>query len=412
MPHVLEVGDRIRVVHPAGIDGHRDVVGLEATVIGEAGDAVALEFDEEFPAGHDCGGRTSNRRGLYCYDFEEIERVTTPLTIDELPRTIHCSVCAAQIKCVSQEAYQDARCLYCSLARCARCADAHLATRHAYHEHGFTPHIVFLPAHNVGYRYFGVELEVEVDYDECYEGKRIGAGISALAKQHREAAVAALTPLSRRESLFWQSRDGSLLNGIEIASMPATLKYHATTMPWHEIEAVLKKCGCDADNAMTCGLHIHVSRHSFGVTEAGIAMNLAKLKQLSAILWPMLNRFSRRHTVSQFAAPLAGIQRIVTARGLLEYGQDARARYVAINTCPDNTVEFRFFQGTTRAAYVLAALRLVDAMTTLATTLPIGTVFRSYGMSECWRQLVAHASVRGPGSDEFKAYIKEFGLCV
>ena len=104
------------------------------------------------------------------------------------------------------------------------------------HSYDYKPLPIF---YGVGPRYFGVELEID------------GAG------EYDSNADKILAIGNLDEPRVYCKHDGSLDDGFEIVSHPATVEYHLTQLPWKAVMAEAVSLGYRSHQACTCGLHIH-----------------------------------------------------------------------------------------------------------------------------------------------------------
>lgn len=85
--HDFYVGDRVIAVAP--VAEYDELIGKVGTVIGffdGSYNPLAVEFDEEFPGGHDASGRGKPRRCRYgkCSQFELYEEDSFEINIEDL----------------------------------------------------------------------------------------------------------------------------------------------------------------------------------------------------------------------------------------------------------------------------------------------------------------------------------------
>jgi Putative amidoligase enzyme len=182
-----------------------------------------------------------------------------------------------------------------------------------------------------GPKYFGLEIETEVNGDRCdklYALRRILGDYAALKD------------------------DGSLDYGIEIATQPASMSEHKTRLA--RLFANVPK-GVTSWKHRSCGLHIHVSRKPLS--------DLAIAKTVCFI--------SANHN-RRFIRLIAGRESMSYCKiqpkkmgSAAKYNDD---RYEAVNLQNDNTIEFRLFKGTLRQASVFKCLEFTDALTAYAST--------------------------------------------
>lgn len=182
-------------------------------------------------------------------------------------------------------------------------------------------------------RFFGIELEVE-NIDETIYNEDMA-----------EIIV--------NESLFYCKSDGSLSNGFEIVSYPASFDYWKK----HSLAflSTLQTNGFRSYNTDSCGIHIHVSKNS--------------VSQLT--LYKMLTFFSNNieliKTISQRKEDKLQSWASVSTdkRSFCEISKKKGGhvgRYVAINLQNQNTIEFRIFRGTLYKQSFLKNIEFVDSL--------------------------------------------------
>lgn len=140
--------------------------------------------------------------------------------------------------------------------------------------------------------------------------------------------------------------DGSLLNGKELITHPATLDVYKKLTP-NFLKAFRMMTDANyTDSNKKAGGHIHVSRRVFGKDNATREHNIDRL-----IAWVYVNRDSFKKFAmrdSQWA----------------EYTSSRRdEKYVAINTRHEKTIEFRMFDGYKMFNNLIANLELVELLT-------------------------------------------------
>lgn len=194
-------------------------------------------------------------------------------------------------------------------------------------------------------------------------------------------------------------RDGSLDDGMELVSHPATLHYHMDKKPvYEEVFKYLTADGWRSHEAGTCGLHVHISRKAMARKNRYAVANLLLFFDYH---WDKFLKFSRR-TQSQLER---WAQRYET-KGIdyvdLEddaYGKDDR--YMTINLQNSNTVEIRMFRGTLNVETFMATLQLVDVVVRKA--IELGYDFDA-ATSINWNDLVKS------DHEELNAYLERRGL--
>lgn len=162
-------------------------------------------------------------------------------------------------------------------------------------------------------------------------------------------------------------QDGSLDDGMEIVTFPATPEFHYDTKrdEWKDVFAYLKRNGLRSHDAGTCGLHIHVSSVPLAAYNCDA---VEKLMFLWDKHWDNMLKFSRRtpsqcnrwaarysmhgiDTSSESAMALSSKKLRMMASG---------DRYRAINLENPNTVEFRMFRGTLNPTTFFATIQFLQ----------------------------------------------------
>jgi len=190
--------------------------------------------------------------------------------------------------------------------------------------------------------------------------------------------------------------DGSLDNGFELVTVPATFAYHTgPASPWPELLKHMRDQGLRSFDTTTCGLHVHVSKAAISHLTQGKLVEFvnsqhnrafiqsiaqrrlegghsyAPLKEEHDLMWgwrhrddivvrktsrPELTcdcdacRSEHRDRLRRYEAIMAELQpsnvRKVRSKKLYTFDWDHDERYSSINLTNAETVEFRIFKGT------------------------------------------------------------------
>jgi hypothetical protein len=237
----------------------------------------------------------------------------------------------------------------------------------------WTPSLYHLPTYDPAELYYGVELEIDgggEDRDNAFEILQAAKSTEGRRLTHRHV---------------WITHDGSLTEGMEIISQPATLEYHLHSFPWPAITERARDLGYRSHDAGTCGLHIHASYLPLAPTELERDMVLAKILLFYERNWSDIVKFSRRtyRQIHDFACrygyetdedraymySTGGIRLEGypdDASKLYKYALSSGARYTAVNLCPmrrnSPTIEFRIFRGTLNVSTIFATLQFTNAL--------------------------------------------------
>ena len=197
-------------------------------------------------------------------------------------------------------------------------------------------------------RYFGIELEIDGGGEDNDNWRRLRQKFP--------------------EDFVYAMHDGSLSNGFEIATQPATLEY-LYGIDW---EAFRNKCadmGYRSHNTSTCGLHVHVDVSAFGLINDEQDLRIGRILYFFSRFKLHLLRFSRRSQASMdrwaMIEPISSDDEdyIINKVKTLKYED----KYRAINLNHQQSVEFRVFRGTLNPKTIKATLQFVDALIDIAT---------------------------------------------
>lgn len=194
------------------------------------------------------------------------------------------------------------------------------------HSYSYKPRPEFFG--DKGKVYYGIELEVE--------------------SQNRPSEDA--SKLSDHSKFVYCKSDGSLSNGFEIVSHPATLEYHRMNH-WKEILTSLQSSRCKSHDTTTCGLHIHMSR-----TAIPEERDLKKFVLFWYTQQKVIRAIARRGFNTYCMDKNMGTS-IMPSNSILS----SETRYEQINLQGDHTIEVRRFKGTLNYVSFMACLELVDA---------------------------------------------------
>lgn len=222
------------------------------------------------------------------------------------------------------------------------CIDCSENSRNGIHSYDYKPDFGYFPEYFLDTLYLGWELEVDGGGEDEYNA---GILIDILESGYAYA-----------------KHDGSLRNGFEIVSHPATLEFHLS----QNLKSLMSRAlsmGYRSHDSGTCGLHVHVNRSYLGSTVSERDNNILKILYINELLWDQFKNFSRR-TESQ-------LQNWACRYGLMppdELLNTAKhsARYHAINLQNNDTIEFRMWRGTLRPQTFKATLQLVVNLVNIA----------------------------------------------
>lgn len=262
--------------------------------------------------------------------------------------------------------YSEDAFFYDGMAYCHDCVRRRRGVIYGYHD--YHPEWNFLGNDTTAHCVMGVELEID-------EG---GEDSIAAVEITRAGGFPADSEAEKPDPMYICSHDGSLDNGFEIISQPATLSFHTTAYKdgfGYNWEALMEKAldlGYRSHDPGTCGLHVHINRSWFENASVPPEMAISILVMNNA---EWLTKFSRRkrwgycqfpspeHFTSEaFETPESELFKdaIVKLRRLNSFFQGHGS---ALNFNNPDTIEIRFFRGTLNYHTFVASLQLVDMMT-------------------------------------------------
>ena len=175
------------------------------------------------------------------------------------------------------------------------------------------------------------------------------------------------------DGFYFFEHDGSLSDGgFEIITQPASLAFH---MEQHDIDRacrIISNNGFGVDSS--CGLHVHVGRHNLGRDWSERHRTAGKLVALFYTHYTALCALARRtESHAREWADTPNLQD--TPVGLLSaedfYERGNFSRYMAVNLCNNETIEFRLWGGSSDADTIRAMLQLSSNLCRYAMTHPL-----------------------------------------
>jgi len=249
-----------------------------------------------------------------CDDCHEYVQNTTITSHGDLELCSACYQCACDREEVEDAEYDD---------------DADDTDHIHSHDYKPSPYFYEAPTEKKTHdsKYYGIELEVERD------------GHSVLANPN--------------EDYFYYKNDGSLDDGHEVVSHPATWDWlQANKAYWSKICA-WRSSGYLSGDTETCGMHVHMSRAAFST------FHLYKVMRFFYDNPQFILKISRRKSSSlqQWAALGAVSDLILKVK--VKYG---KRKFEAINLCNKHTIEFRIFKGTLNPITFWANLEFLESL--------------------------------------------------
>lgn len=209
------------------------------------------------------------------------------------------------------------------------------------------------------------EYDYMPDLDFFGDENKLFMGLEVEMDEGGESHTKAQQITSTGDGHVYCKHDGSLSDGIEMVTHPATVQYHLSKFPWKQLCQEAKSLGYRSHDTSTCGLHVHMSRKGFGENWDEIDLNIAKLLLFFENNWADLVRFSRR-TMGQLNrwAGRYGMNHGDDHWALLNRAKNA-GKYYSVNLNHSETVEIRIFRGTIKYETIYATIQLLDTIVEL-----------------------------------------------
>jgi hypothetical protein len=170
----------------------------------------------------------------------------------------------------------------------------------------------------------------------------------------RDAADEASWVYEAGEGFIYCKEDASIpRSGFETVTHPGTLKFHEN-FQWEKILKHMSEAGLRSHDIEKCGLHIHVNKDALTSSQWLIADWFVNTFQN---FWQAVGR----RTSVQYAYYKSKEMLDEEEAFRRKFGR-AGDRYVAVNFCNDETVEFRFWRGTLKYSTFIACLQLQHAL--------------------------------------------------
>jgi hypothetical protein len=193
-------------------------------------------------------------------------------------------------------------------------------------------------------------FELEFDTRDKNVGKRI----------NKHCIIRKSNDTFGNATYLYYMMDGSLLNGLEMISQPATFEYHCQNRQNYEtIFNEITARGFKSQSFQSCGLHFHFNRSYYSDNEDKYLTNLLYLVDK---FWFDLLLFSRRKysRIYRFASKYCESPKEIVARYKDPFM--THSRYKCVNLCNNDTIEFRIYKGTLNISDFFCAMELTRNM--------------------------------------------------
>jgi hypothetical protein len=156
--------------------------------------------------------------------------------------------------------------------------------------------------------------------------------------------------------------------GFELVSHPASFNYWSENSQklWDTLDGLRTKHNARSWNAKSnCGIHIHISRAGFksgAHTHRLLALVYKNAKHMKRFAGRDCGKYATFTDVWKYNEDNVPYMSFADKVKQDRYGYNRTERMSAVNTINEQTIELRFFRGTTQPKGVLATIELAHAM--------------------------------------------------
>ena len=243
------------------------------------------------------------------------------------------------------------------------------------HDYNYRPDPIFRSVEGENTKlYFGIEIETEVS--------RNGYDISSCSEYAAQI-------LEHEHDLAYLKHDGSLNNGFEIVTHPASHAYYKQedNPLWATLEGLRERpYAMKSWDTSTCGLHIHISRagfssgshqHRFLQLVYSNPEFYSTLAGREASHWAKFDDIVRSQREMDDSGYWNYKQWRSYKHKLARHNDNCSDRYSAVNTLNRHTLEMRIFRGSINPRTVKAAIDLAHASVEYTRELRVPDVWAS-----------------------------------
>jgi len=252
------------------------------------------------------------------------------------------------------------------------------------HDYNYRPDPIFRSVTGENTKlYFGIEIETEKG--------RGGLDLSSCSEYAAQ--------LEHEYNLAYLKHDGSLNNGFEIVTHPASHAYYKQedNPLWTVLEGLRTGYGMKSWDTGTCGLHIHISRAGFsGGAHQHRFLQLvysnpefySTLAGREASHWAKFDDIVRSERQMDENGYWHYKQWRSYKHKLVRHNDNCSDRYSAVNTLNRHTLEMRIFRGSINSRTVKAAIDLAHASVEYTRELRVPDVWASALVAENFMEYI------------------------
>ena len=194
-------------------------------------------------------------------------------------------------------------------------------------------------------------------YEQVTKGRTLFLGMELEVEMSQKATIgkdqAARDTMVAMKGECIVVRDGTLNNGYEIVSVPATLNYHHEM--WKGLLRSELRRQIVSYKRKSCGIHIHMSKDAFSQLALGKFMTFITHPKNSAFIEAIAQRGSNDYNIRKQT-------KVSNARNKLTLDGNFMGHYYAVNLDKPHTIEVRIFKGTLHYPSVMKNLEFCHAL--------------------------------------------------
>lgn len=195
--------------------------------------------------------------------------------------------------------------------------------------------------------------------DGLYYGVEIEADCGG---EYDRNAAQVMDILNNEDMFAYVSHDGSLTNGFEIVTQPATLSYHKSVEErYKNAFNFLIRNGYRGHETATAGIHVHFSR-AYYTDNGDEEENISKLLYLVEKFWDEIIVYARRDYEKSKSYMKKTDEDFDDFISNWNRKRDHDGHYYAVNISNPDTIELRMFRGTLNYETYMCILEFVDSL--------------------------------------------------
>lgn len=193
-----------------------------------------------------------------------------------------------------------------------------------------------------GIRYFGIELEYQINHPEYTPYEKHND--DRVARHIRHILAGQVQEIMGKSAII--KHDGSIGFGFEIVSAPATINVHREIWTGFFNDFIINKRLLSSPN---CGMHIHINKDSLTLLQMGKVLNFIYAKENRTFI----------EDISGRSSPYASLN---LNKNISDIKKVNNCKYEAVNYRGKNTIEIRTFIAPTSIEEFYKNLEFIDCL--------------------------------------------------